>query len=437
MKKQVTIFLISAALLAAVAASTGCGGGGGENTGDTNIPAKLGGTWRVYHTPNGQSESPADTWSITPEPGNDAVISISSSGSGTTFNGTVYKTTITASLPDNSDTVTMTGTVVIVTDAMIGYTMSGTYSSTSGETGTWRGANLAYVTLQSFDVTPAFTNVVVGNTRSFTATAVYSDGYTDNVTGSATWSSLPLGNMIATVSGGVATGLSAGYVTITASLSNVGSGAAALQVTSGYTLASLSGAWLVDSTADRNAGYDFFISNGSGMLTSSSFYSTSTPTYSMQSNGAFSLYIPATGGETFNLTGTLNSSTTGTLSAAGGVSLSNSTISQVSDLTLCQGAWTGSLSTGYDLAFTIKSDGTLDTAATGTINGGTVETIAGGAMVGQGSLCVGYFTTTAAAPYNAFRINGTLATGATTTLTGQFDNDSGTAWPVGTVSLTR
>jgi hypothetical protein len=432
MKKQVTIFLLTAALLAAAVAFTGCGSGGGENTGNTNIPAKLGGTWRVYHTPNGQSESPADTWSITPEPGNDAVISIWSSGSGTTFNGTVYKMTITASLPDSSDTVTMTGTVVTVTDAMIGSTMSGTYSSTSGETGTWRGANLAYVTLQSFEVTPAVTNVVVGNTRSFTATAVYSDGYTDNVTGSATWSSLPLGNMIATVSGGVATGLSVGYVTITASLSNVGSGAAALQVTSGYTLASLSGAWLVDSTVDRDAGYDFFISNGSGNITSDTFYSASgANTYSVQSNGAFTLTItPITGPPTFDITGTLTSSTAGTLEGVG----PNSTISKVSDLTLCQGAWTGALSTGYALAFTIKSDGTLDTAATRTITGGTITS---GAMVGQGDLCVGYFTTTAANPYNAFRINGTLVTGATTTMTGNFDNDSSTAWPVGTVSLTK
>lgn len=196
-----------------------------------------------------------------------------------------------------------------------------------------------------------------------------------------------------------------------------------------YTLASLSGAWLIDTTADRNAGYDFFISDGSGTITASSLYSAGTQTYSVQSDGTFSIYTPSSNGSSV-VSGSLTSSTTGNLTGAG----PNSTISKITNVALCQGAWTGTLSTGYALAFTIKSDGTLDTAATRTITGGTLT---GGAMVGEGSLCVGYFTTTAADPYNKFRINGTLATGATTTLSGNFDNDSSTAWPVGTVSLTR
>ncbi len=207
-----------------------------------------------------------------------------------------------------------------------------------------------------------------------------------------------------------------------------------------YDLSSLSGAWLLDTTADRSAGYDFIITDGSGSITSSSLYSASTPTYSVQSNGAFTIYTPSSDGTTLIISGTLASSTTGTLSGVG----PNSTISKISDRALCQGAWTGALlvssSPVHDLAFEIKADGTLDTAQTRTITpsgGGAAGTISSGAMVGQGNLCVGYFTTSAAEPYNKFRINGTLTTGATTTLSGNFDNDSGSAWPVGTVSLTK
>ena len=437
MKKRFAVSLLSAALLAAGVVWTGCGGGGGSN-GSADTPAKLAGTWRVYHTPSGGSEL-VDTWSITPQAGNDATLTITSSGSGTTFNGTVKGTTITASLPDYSDTVTMTGTVVTEAGTMIGITMSGTYTSTSGETGTWRGANLAYVTLQSIQVTPTEASVVAGNTIFFAATAAYSDGYTE-VTSSATWS--PATGSIASVSGGVARGWSAGDAMVTASIGNVVSNVAVLHVTNAYGLASLSGAWLVDTTADRNAGYDFFMTDGSGYITASSFYTTpGANTYSVQNNGSFTLTVtPIAGPPASDITGTLTSSTTGTLSGVG----PNSTIYKVSDLTLCQGAWTGALSVSsspvHDLAFTIKADGTLDTAATRTITpsgGGAAGTLVSGVMVGQGNLCVGYFTTTMAEPFNAFRINGTLITEQTTTLTGNFDNDSGIAWPVGTVSLTR
>lgn len=89
-------------------------------------------------------------------------------------------------------------------------------------------------TLVSIAVTPANPSIVAGTTQQFTATGTYSNGATQNLTASATWTSSNTAR--ATVSNaagsrGLATGVSAGSVTITA-VSGAVSGSAALTVTS-------------------------------------------------------------------------------------------------------------------------------------------------------------------------------------------------------------
>ncbi|HTW75627.1 MAG TPA: PilC/PilY family type IV pilus protein [Steroidobacteraceae bacterium] len=83
-------------------------------------------------------------------------------------------------------------------------------------------------TLESIVVTPANPTIDVGAMQAFTATAHYSDGSTQNVTSSATWSSSD--TAVATIaSGGVATGVAVGTSTITATLSGI-SGSTTLTV---------------------------------------------------------------------------------------------------------------------------------------------------------------------------------------------------------------
>jgi 6-phosphogluconolactonase (cycloisomerase 2 family) len=75
--------------------------------------------------------------------------------------------------------------------------------------------------LHYLTVAPAAASISVGQQQSFTATAYYSDGTSQNVTASSsvTWASS--NNSIATVTSGVATGVAGGTVTITASVGKV------------------------------------------------------------------------------------------------------------------------------------------------------------------------------------------------------------------------
>ncbi|MGB7847200.1 MAG: FG-GAP-like repeat-containing protein [Candidatus Acidiferrum sp.] len=87
-------------------------------------------------------------------------------------------------------------------------------------------------TLQSIVVTPATASISRNGTEQFTATGAFSDGSTQNVTASASWSSS--NNNVATVGGGsgLARGISTGATQITAAVGGINSSAVALTVTS-------------------------------------------------------------------------------------------------------------------------------------------------------------------------------------------------------------
>jgi len=82
--------------------------------------------------------------------------------------------------------------------------------------------------LLSISVTPGSSLVTTGNSVQLTATAGYSDGSTQNVTSSATWSTSV--STIATVNAGLLTGIAGGTVTVTASASGITSTAVTVQV---------------------------------------------------------------------------------------------------------------------------------------------------------------------------------------------------------------
>jgi Tol biopolymer transport system component len=84
-------------------------------------------------------------------------------------------------------------------------------------------------TLSSIAVTSDSGSIFVNGTKQFTATGTYSDGSTSDITGTVTWTSSDTAVVTITSIGGIATGVSAGTATITASLEGK-SGSATLTV---------------------------------------------------------------------------------------------------------------------------------------------------------------------------------------------------------------
>jgi len=76
-------------------------------------------------------------------------------------------------------------------------------------------------TLSSIEITPASpANLTVGLTEQFTATAIYSDGTTADISAKVTWvSSAP--NVATISSSGLATGIGEGSTDITAAMSGL------------------------------------------------------------------------------------------------------------------------------------------------------------------------------------------------------------------------
>lgn len=77
-------------------------------------------------------------------------------------------------------------------------------------------------TLSSITVKPTSPNLAVNSTQQFTATGNYSNGSTMDITSEVTWTSLDI--TVATISpGGLATGITPGESSISASLSGINS----------------------------------------------------------------------------------------------------------------------------------------------------------------------------------------------------------------------
>jgi uncharacterized protein YjdB len=105
-------------------------------------------------------------------------------------------------------------------------TITATIGSTKGSaTATVTAAQLA-----SIVITPATASIATGQTQSFTASGIFSDGSTTEITNSVTWSSSAT-NFATINATGLATGVGAGSAMITASSGTVTSSPAALTVT--------------------------------------------------------------------------------------------------------------------------------------------------------------------------------------------------------------
>jgi len=106
---------------------------------------------------------------------------------------------------------------------------SSVITATSGLVSGSATLTVTAATLQSIAVTPANPTIPKGLTNQFTATGAYSDGTSQNITASVTWSSGTT-SVATVVSGGLASGVGVGSSVITAT-SGLVSGSTTLTVT--------------------------------------------------------------------------------------------------------------------------------------------------------------------------------------------------------------
>jgi uncharacterized protein YjdB len=207
------LFVPALTVLFAIAALSGCGGGssasGTQGSGKGAPPALA----SIAISPSTATLASGATQQL--------------KATGTWSDGSTGDVTATANWSSSSASVaTVKGGLVTAAGGGT-TTISATISGVSG-TATVT-VTPAAPTLDSIAVTPASVSLVAGATQQYTATGVYSDGSSQNLTSSVTWSSSS--TAVATINAaGLATAVSAGSTTITATGNGV-SGTATLTVT--------------------------------------------------------------------------------------------------------------------------------------------------------------------------------------------------------------
>jgi len=205
-------------LFAVVIAFVGCGGGGSRAAvGSTSSPA------------NSSTSTPATP--LSSPPSQPTLLSISIAPLSTNIAiGTTVQLHATGVFSDNS-TQDITGTVTWSTTSSAIATVSATgrvngvsagavnISAVSGSMSGSAAIIVSGKSLLSLSVTAASNSVPIGATDQFTATGIFSDGSSQDLTGAVTWSSSGPAAMIS--SAGLATGQLSGTVNIQASSNNV------------------------------------------------------------------------------------------------------------------------------------------------------------------------------------------------------------------------
>ncbi|HWG76944.1 MAG TPA: PilC/PilY family type IV pilus protein [Steroidobacteraceae bacterium] len=168
-------------------------------------------------------------------------------------------------------------------------TITATLTGISGDTTLTVTPYVAPVppTLNSLVVTPATASIYIGNSQQFTATAYFSDGTTQDVTSSASWTSS--NNGVATISGGGrATGHIVGSVTITATYEGA-QGTANLSVLTPPTLMSIAvtpaNATIYVGSTQQYVAIGTYSDASTRILTTSSVWSSNTTTVATITSG--------------------------------------------------------------------------------------------------------------------------------------------------------
>jgi len=193
----VSSLIIATAAIAGCASSSRVGSSSpGSGKGSTTPPALL----SIAVSPSVATVAPGATQQFT--------------ATGTWSDGSTGDVTSTANWSSSSTSVATITPAGLATAAAAGITTL--TASISGVSGT---ATLtvtpAAPSLSSIAITPTAPSIAIGATQQFAATGVYSDGTTQNLTSSVTWSSSST-TVAAINAAGLASGVSAGSTTITA-----------------------------------------------------------------------------------------------------------------------------------------------------------------------------------------------------------------------------
>jgi trimeric autotransporter adhesin len=208
---------------------------------------------------------------------------------------------------------------------------STTITATSGSISGSTTLTVTSVTLVSIEVTPTNPSIVKGTTRQFTATGIYSDNTTQDLTTAVTWGSSAGGvATISNVSGskGLTTSAAAGSTTITATSGSI-SGSTTLTVT-GATLVSIAvtptNPSIVNGTTRQFTATGTYSDNTTQDLTTALTWGSLTGGVATISNAAGSKGLAtsvAAGSTTITATsGSISGSTTLTVTPATLVSIS-------------------------------------------------------------------------------------------------------------------
>lgn len=141
--------------------------------------------------------------------------------------------------------------------------------------------------------------------------------------------------------------------------------------------------------------------------------------YDVQSNGSFLWTITNSGEPPMTFAGTLTSSTTGSVTAVDGNPVTG-TLKKVMDIGACQGTWSGKLADAFTKSFTIDVDNT------GTITGGSgIGSSYKGKLFCESGDATGSLGTNAP-PLDWIKLQtGTVVTGATVTISGNYETNNG------------
>src|SRR5215831_5118471 len=273
--------------------------------------------------------------------------------------------------------------------SQVTWSSSNTATSGSSSGSTLLTITAPAVTLQSITVAPANASLVLGKTQAFTATGHYSDGSTQNLTTQVIWSS-SMTSVATIASGGLATSVSVGSTTVTATLGS----------TSGSTMLTVTAAQLVSiavtpgnasvplGTLQQYTATGTYTDNSTKDLTASVTWSSSaTGIATISSSGL--LTARGLGSSTIQATsGSISGSTSVTINTANVVSVSlqpaNATIANGTNL---QYAAIATFNDGSTLNVTIVSgvswtSSNTSVATIGPLNGLAVSKGVGSTMIG-------------------------------------------------------
>ncbi len=302
---------------------------------------------------------------------------------GTYSNGTTKNLTTSASWSSSNTSIATVGIHTgLATGIAAGTT---TITATSGKI-TGSAALTVAPVLISISITPSIASIAAGYTQQFTATGTYSDGSTQNLTATARWMSSA--SSVATVSGGLATGVAQGTATITATSGTI-NGSAPLTVSAAVlTSISVSPASpsIAAGTTQQFTATGNYSDGSTQNLTSTATWSSSQTSVATVAAGGLAIGVDA-GTSTITATsGSITGTTVLTVSQAVLVSIAVTPVNPLFALgTSLQLAATGTYSDGSTLDLTATAAWSSANSSVATVSGSGA---AGSVAVGSASITV-------------------------------------------------